>query len=276
MEDWSQVHCQIKPEGGMEQWAKDQQIPEADNCGWYHGTWQYLRLLDMVAVPGWHAAFYQEALGGILSEKPTANILISAAADYGMLATLHSAIEAVGATPTIIIYDICETPLKACQWYADRHNFTIQTRLGNLITGDVPEAPFDLIVTDEFLTVLKSEYKPLITKRWKALLKPGGSVVTVAMIGNATTPELRQYYERRAHHLLEEANGRFPPRHNGDGAPLQDRFSVFAAYHTRHMIDDEDELRSLFADFDKFSCRRITTPGECVNPTDSFQIIASA
>jgi hypothetical protein len=42
------------------------------------------------------------------------------------------------------------------------------------------------------------------------------------------------------------------------------------------MIDDEDELRSLFADFDKFSCRRITTPGECVNPTDSFQIIASA
>jgi hypothetical protein len=275
MESWSGNTCQTKSEGGMEQWAKDQKVREAHNCGWYHGTWQYLRLLDMVAVPGWHDAFYMEALSGVLKKKPNAEVLISAAADFGMLNTLHLAIEAAGAKPNIVVYDICETPLKSCQWYANRHGFPIKTCCENLITGDVPEAPFDLIVTDEFLTVLKAEYKPFITKRWKELLKPGGAVVTVAMIGGVTTPELRQSYYRRACQLLEDTNGVFPLNLNGDKAAMIDRFHSFAAYHTRHMIVDESELRTLFADYASFSCRRITTPGECVNPTDSFQIVAT-
>ncbi|HKC65461.1 MAG TPA: hypothetical protein VKB86_17600 [Pyrinomonadaceae bacterium] len=275
MEDWSRVTCHTKPEGGMEQWAKDQNLPTADNCGWYHGTWQFLRLLDMVAVPAWHSDFYAEALGSFLAKKPTAHVLISAAADYGMLATLHSAIKATATTPTIVIYDICNTPLKSCQWYANRYNLSIKTHCENLITGNVVDAPFDLIVTDEFLSVLKSEYKPLIVKRWKELLKPTGAVVTVAMIGGVTTPELRQGYERRSYHLLERTNGQFPLNGNGSKDALMSRFRAFAAYHTRHMISNENELRTLFADFDKFSCKRITTPGECVNPTDSFQIVAS-
>ena len=261
MESWSRVICQTKSEGGMEQWAKDQKVPEANTCSWYHGTWQYLRLLDMVAVPGWHSDFYMEALSSLLKKKPTADVLISAAADFGMLATLHLAVEAAGATPNIVVYDICETPLKSCQWYADRNGFPIKTCRGNLITGNVPEAPFDLIVTDEFLTVLKSEYKPLITKRWKELLKPGGSVVTVAMIGGVTTPELRQGYHRRACQLLEEANGLFPLNLNGDKAAMIGRFHAFAAYHTRHMIVDENELRALFADYASVSCRRIYHSG---------------
>lgn len=276
MDNWSRMHCQTKSEGGMEQWAKDQKVREAENCSWYHGTWQYLRLLDMVAVPGWHDAFYMETLGDLLRKKPNADILISAAADFGMLAQLHKAIEAAGAKPNIVIYDICETPLKSCQWYADRKGFRIKTVRENLITGNVAEAPFDLIVTDEFLTVLKSEYKPLITKRWKELLKPGGSVVTVAMIGGATTPDLRQGYHQRASQLLEQSNGLFPSNMNGDKAAIIGQFQTFAAYHNRHMIVDENELRALFADYASLSLRRITTPGECVNPTDSFQIVATA
>ncbi|HXQ69074.1 MAG TPA: hypothetical protein VN844_01190, partial [Pyrinomonadaceae bacterium] len=98
---------------------------------------------------------------------------------------------------------------------------------------------------------------------------------TVAMIGGVTTPELRQGYYQRACRLLEQANGLFPINLNSDKAAMIARFQAFASYHTRHMIVDENELRTLFADYDSFSCRRITTPGECVNPTDSFQIIAT-
>ena len=79
-------------------------------CDWYHGTWQLLRLLNMVAVPPWYA-FYNDALTRVLRAKPNANVLISALADYGMLATLHEAVVAAGASPTITICDICETPL---------------------------------------------------------------------------------------------------------------------------------------------------------------------
>ena len=64
----------------MEEWAKDHRL-NTNSCAGYHGTWQYLRLLDMVAVPHWHRDFYNRALDDFLRRKPHANILISAAAD---------------------------------------------------------------------------------------------------------------------------------------------------------------------------------------------------
>jgi len=275
IEEWSRTECCAKPKGGMEEWAKENRL-EPDTCGWYHGTWQYLRLLDMVAVPHWHREFYNRVLGGILKQKPRANVLISAAADWGMLASLHEAIEIADAKPEIVLYDICKTPLKAAHWYADRHKLPLKTKCGNIITENIPEAPFDLIVTDEFLSVLKAEYKPLITKRWNELLKPGGSVVTVAMMGGVTTRELREGYAQRARQLLESTNGDFLPRHGAaKKAQVLDLCTTFADFHTRHMVSGEDELRSLLSVFDKVEMRRITTPGECVNPTDSFQIVAS-
>jgi hypothetical protein len=275
IEEWSRTECCPKPKGGMEEWAKENRL-EPESCGWYHGTWQYLRLLDMVAVPHWHRNFYNRVLGGILKQNPRANVLISAAADWGMLASLHEAIQIADAKPEIVLYDICKTPLKACRWYADLHKVALQTRCANIITESIPEAPFDLIVTDEFLSVLKAEYKPLITKRWNELLKPGGSVVTVAMMGSATTPELREGYARRARQLLESTNGDFLPNHGeAKKAQVLELCTNFADFHTRHMVSGEEELRSLFSVFDKLEMRRITTPGECVNPTDSFQIVAS-
>lgn len=274
-EIWSRTECCSKPKGGMEEWAKENRL-EPESCGWYHGTWQYLRLLDMVAVPHWHREFYNRTLGGILKQKPNANVLISAAADWGMLASLHEAVQIAGANPNIVLYDICKTPLKSCQWYADRHKFSIKTKCSNIITEEIAEAPFDLIVTDEFLSVLKAEYKPLIANRWKELLKPGGSVVTVAMLGEPTTPELRAGYARRASQLLASTNGNFlPSQGEAKKAQVLEHCTTFAEFHTRHMVSSEDELRTLLSGFDRLECRRITTPGECVNPTDSFQLVAT-
>jgi 2-polyprenyl-3-methyl-5-hydroxy-6-metoxy-1,4-benzoquinol methylase len=266
MESWAATHCGSKDSGGMEEWAKtnDQaQAPPSMSCNWYHGTWQYLRLLNMVAVPPWYE-FYQEALTNVLRQHPRAEVLISAAADYGMLATLHDAMVATQATPHIQIYDICRTPLRACQWYAERHGFSVDCICANLLTGDLPKAHFDLIVTDEFLTVIKSADKPVIVKRWRELLKPGGTLVTTAMVGGPTTPELRQGYAERARRLLDSHADRFP-QHNQNGGrdSLLQLFDYFASIHTRHMLSGEEELQS------------IVTPGECVNPTESFQIVAS-
>jgi hypothetical protein len=270
---WSKSECSPKPKGGMEEWAKENRL-EPETCGWYHGTWQYLRLLDMVAVPHWHRDFYNRVLGNILRQKPNANVLISAAADWGMLATLHEAIQISGANPNIVIYDICKTPLKGCQWYADRHGLSIKTKCANIITDNIAEAPFDLIVTDEFLSVLKAEYKPLIAKRWNELLKPGGAVVTVAMMGGETTPELRKGYAQRARQLLDNCNGDFLPEQGHEKkAQVLENCITFADFHTRHMVLNEEGVRTVLSDFD-LECHRITTPGECVNPTDSFQIVA--
>jgi len=277
IDEWAQMSCSIKDEGGMEEWAKDKAVAQKTHplsCDWYHSTWQYMRLLNMVAVPNWYP-FYVDALGSLLKEKENANVFICACADYGMLAKLHEAIVRVNAHPTITIYDICETPLKSCEWYAEMHNLDIKCTVGNILTEDIPEAPFDLIVTDEFLTVLKKEYKPIIVERWKELLADGGNIVTTAMIGKETTLENRTYYFEKAKILFDlYKDVLFPEHTNGNGQHLVDKFERFAMYHTRHMIEDEHEIRELFSGFKKFSCSVVATPGECVNPTNSFQIIA--
>lgn len=271
---WSRSLCKPKPVGGMEEWAKNNKTNESvDACDWYHGTWQYLRILNMVAVPAWYE-FYQATLTSILRKKPNAMVLISACADYGMLATLHEAVKAVGTKPRIVIYDICNTPLEACKWYAARNNFSIETHCDNIITStQIPLGAFDLIVTDEFLTVLKAEYKPMITKRWRELLKPGGSIVTTAMIGKPTTLALRQGFADRARRLMESQPAIMK---TGDSKEdLLDRFTKFADFHTRHMLVDEQEIRRLFSEFELNALNVTVTPGECVNPTSSFQIAAT-
>jgi len=277
MESWSARECSSKDAGGMEEWAKDHgpaALEQQISCDWYHGTWQYLRLLNMVATPPWYE-FYHEALCGVLQAHPHARVLISAAADYGMLATLHEAADAVQAQPRIVVYDICRTPLRSCQWYAERHGFEIECRCANLLTCHIPPASFDLIVTDEFLTVIKSTDKPQIVKRWRELLVPGGALVTTAMIGAPTTPELRAGYAERARWLIADHAASFPLHADGRRAALLDRFDLFTSRHTRHMLDGEDEIRRLFDGFGRLAVDRTVTPGECVNPTESFQIVAT-
>jgi hypothetical protein len=127
MFEWSQSECTRKATGGMEEWAKTERTASSDAlaCDWYHGTWQLLRLLNMVAVPPWYS-FYQGALTAALAATPEPRVLISACADYGMLATLHAAMIESKASPKIVVVDICETPLRACRWYADRFGLQIQ------------------------------------------------------------------------------------------------------------------------------------------------------
>lgn len=271
--EWSKAVCASKPTGGMEEWAKESgQLAELpDTCAWYHGTWQFLRLINMVAVPPWYE-FYAEALGSVLSDRPNAKVLISAAADYGMLCTLHQAVRATNSAPEITVCDICESPLMSCQWYAEQNDLEISCICADLLTTEKLAAEsYDLIVTDELLTVLKTDSKPLIAARWNELLKRDGTIVTTAMLGEETTAALRRGFAHRACRLLDVHLDRF------DGvwsrADLQEQFETFATYHTRHMLSGEDELRSLFSDFDlAFSITE--TPGECVNPTSSYQIVA--
>lgn len=275
--EWSRTSCAAKPEGGMEEWAKRQNSAAGSTeltCGWYHGTWQLLRLLNMVAVPPWYE-FYQEALVRVLRRRPDANVLISGAADYGMLCTLHEAVLAAGTSPTITMCDICRTPMRGARWYAERNGFSIECVCANLLTDPQFTVPqYDLIVTDEFLTVLKDPDKPVIVNRWLGALKPGGTVVTTAMMGGPTTPELRRAYADRALAALDREG---EPIHKVglDRDELVRCFERFASLHTRHMLSGEAQLRALFADFTLEFVEPVVTPGECVNPTTSLQIVAS-
>ncbi len=43
-----------------------------EDCSWYHGFWQYLRIFDLVSTPTWHSTFYLSELDRVHSDTRSA------------------------------------------------------------------------------------------------------------------------------------------------------------------------------------------------------------
>jgi len=166
---------------------------DAHDCSWYHGTWQYLRLFDMVSSPAWHAEFYGRQLRTEIHERRARRILISGTADYTTLAfVLDAACGESGTMPDdlqIHILDLCQTPLLACQWYASRRKQSITTyqaditKLEDLAAKDMPTGEwYDLIVADAFLTRFDRNSAKKVVRSWFSLLRPGGRLMTTVRL----------------------------------------------------------------------------------------------
>lgn len=182
-------------------------------CNWYHGSWQYLRLFDMVSSPSWHDEFYRLELvqqldffarkhakeaedGGSGEPGRAPRVLITGAADYSMLAYVldawnrtDAAKHAMCEDPVVDVLDICPTPLLTCRWYASTvANRLIRTHELDLREPDAVErlrttaGPFDLIVTDAFLTRFDHDGARAVLRHWSELLAPGGVVITTVRL----------------------------------------------------------------------------------------------
>lgn len=265
-----------------EQWAKEcsSTFLGGGSCNWYHGAWQYLRLLDSVASPDWHQQFYKDTLIGILNHNPNSNILISGVADYGMLNHVFNSAKAVQANPDITVLDMCETPLRLCQWYAKRHNFTIHTTCDNITTTKLRQSYFDIIVSDEFLTVVSKSNKQDVVSKWGELLKSGGKVVTTVMWesnGNERLKlevdrEQREAYVHRVIKLVHEQAVLIWPMiaHR----EIDKLVREYAMNMNNYAVNSKTEVVNLFAGFNtSISIKDI--PGEFVCPGKSFEILAT-
>jgi len=165
---------------------------DSENCEWYHGSWQYLRALDMVSSPTWHADFYAEKLRSAIHEHGARRILISGAADWTTLSFVLDAArmpsgELVDGLAVQVV-DLCATPLMACNWFARRwgvprgivttHQADV-THEGDLRQRGVSaDEPFDVIVADAFLTRFEPPRVHKVLRNWYKLLSPDGIVVT--------------------------------------------------------------------------------------------------
>jgi hypothetical protein len=157
-----------------------------DNCAWYHGVWQYLRIFDMVSTPTWHADFYAEELGKLAATGNHQNVLISGTADYSMLAHVFWAYRSAKLPPDVSVMDLCETPLFLCKWYAKLVGQRVSTIAADILSyHHQPSA--DVVTTDAFLTRFSPAVRPEILAKWKDWLRPGGMLVTTARIEQGLT-----------------------------------------------------------------------------------------
>lgn len=155
---------------------------DSDSCTWYHSIWQYLRLLDMVSSPEWHADFYISNFIKILDQNISPRILISGTADYSMLAYIIHCCQLTRNRADIYVIDLCNTPLNLCNWYAQRENINITIINDDILKHDFGDIKFDLICTDAFLTRFTEPNVLNIISTWKKLLKPNGYIVTTVRV----------------------------------------------------------------------------------------------
>jgi SAM-dependent methyltransferase len=227
--------CQRDPETG-------------ENCSWYHGLWQYLRLLRLVATPEHHADFYRDALDSVANDSSAPRLLIAGAADYSMLAHVLALCSERKLEPELVVTDLCETPLMLNRWYADRAGRPISTHRCDIL--QYPDAPpFDAVCTHSFLGRFSPVERQELVKKWRQLLRPGGRVITVKRIrpgGGSAITGFTQAQARAFQSRVLAAATALRGTLEVDPARLADDAGIYARRNRTWPIQSQEEIRALF------------------------------
>lgn len=244
------------------------------DCCWYHSVWQYLRLIDKVSSPQWHTDFYRKAFNKI--QKDNIKVLISGTADYSLLALIYSFATENNKKVDIYVLDTCKTPLSICEWFAEKHNFTIKVINSSIMNLEEKQLKFDLICTDAFLTRFKAEDAKRIIKIWYNCLNDNGIVATTIRVShnssNAQETELKQQY-------IIDATKRFENKENVKLS--KEEFKKMVSLYVENMksnaIGNKDEIDMYFKE-SRFNINEETsqiniTSGE-YEETNYYEILA--
>ena len=249
-----------------------------EDCSWYHGIWQYLRVFNLVSTPTWHSQFYFDALRTVTSSAGRPRILISGTADYSMLAHVLWVFPTGTSPVDVTILDMCESPLFLCRWYSKSVDAKVDTVSQDILRYR-PTETFDCIVTDAFLTRFSPEERNDVVRQWSLLLRPGGLVITTTRIERPgvtgvvrATPAQADAFRHRA---MREAK-KWADFLAVSPSEIGTRAQRYAERMTSHPIVSEKEARALFTDngFEIRSFDLIDSPGEML-PTTYAEIVAS-
>ena len=219
-----------------------------DTCLWYHRVWQYLRLLGVISSVRTNTNFFTRTFRDRARTGRRPRVLVSATADYSMLAHLKSAYDQEGAALEVTVVDRCETSLMLNRWYADRYQVALATASSDVVDY-ATEHPFDLICTHNFLGRFDTASRGGLVAHWHALLRPGGLVVTTQRIRPNTRHAHSHYTAEEARALSEQvtASARaFLPRLDIDPDELGRAVYEYALSKGAHTIRTTEEITDLF------------------------------
>jgi SAM-dependent methyltransferase len=147
-----------------------------EDCSWYHGLWQDLRLLGLAATPEQQAGFFRDAFARL--PRGPLRVLISGSADYSILDHVLPACSENGLSAKITVADLCETPLFFNRWYAEQAGVQIETIQADIFQHRF-EAPFDVICSHGFLSQFPPARRADLVRQWSRSVVPGGKVLLV-------------------------------------------------------------------------------------------------
>jgi len=171
-----------------------------DTCLWYHRVWQYLRLLGIISSIRTNTDFLMRTFRDCARTGRHSRVLVSATADYSMLAHVACAYDQERSALDVTVVDRCETSLLLNRWYADRYHVALATASADVLEY-ATEHPFDLICTHNFLGRFDAASRGRLVAHWHALLRPGGVVVTTQRIRPNARTARNFYTNEQAHEL---------------------------------------------------------------------------
>lgn len=154
-------------------------VQDGKSCAWYHGSWQFFRVLDLVSTPAKHEEHFAGALAEIDPLSDMHHVLVSGAADYAMVEMLHRCRDERKIEVTIV--DRCRTPLNICEAFAERHGQDWHTRCQDIL-DPLPDKTFSVVLTHSFLGYFNKDHRSRVVRQWYRSLRPGGRLVTVQRI----------------------------------------------------------------------------------------------
>lgn len=172
-------------------------------CAWYHGTWQYLRLLGLAADPARHRCFFADVLGSLAREGRHPSVLVTGTADYSMPAHVAAAYGEAAALDLAVV-DRCATPVVLSAWFAGLRGTPLRTFVSDLIDLAAP-APFDVVCTHSFISQFPPPKRPALVARWRELLRPGGQAVTTTRVSPPGTPAVVRFTPAQTAAFAERA-----------------------------------------------------------------------
>ncbi len=177
---------------------------DSDNnwgCTGYHALWQYLRFTGIQPSISRDrsslSTLLKEALNGV--EAP--HVLISGAADYGLLELLGEWSCVAERSVTVDIVDRCETPLRVNQWFAEKAGLSLQ-RYHCDFRDFTPSTSYDLVATHSFIAMFELSERQALFEKWSSLLKPKGHLLTTTRVYKTsrartrTRPDVREVNSR--------------------------------------------------------------------------------
>jgi hypothetical protein len=217
-------------------------------CDWYHGSWQFLRLMGLVSTPAWHHDFYSNALSSAVSGGAR-HILVTGTADYSVLAYVLHAIQGISAA-TVTVIDLCNTPLFACQWYAKRCGFHHLTLLSDDVLTYLSSTSerYDLVITDAFLTRFDKANANAVVDGWSKILMPQGRVITTVRVHSES--ESGQTAEEAIASFRERARirwRRWAPFIDLRAVEVADRAEIYARRMISRPIGTQSEINDLLS-----------------------------
>jgi len=154
------------------------------DCCEYHRCWSLVRLIQKKGALPAGLPFFQEQLAGLVRQNRN-RVLISGAADTGLLALVCTVFKSLDARPQIVMVDRCRTTVTQNRVLASYLGLDADIRQGDI--RDIDCEPVDAVIAHSFLVFFPMPDRQQVIDAWGRVLGAGGKVL---MSGNIATDEL--------------------------------------------------------------------------------------